>query len=117
MEKPQQLSEGAKLLIHPKAFGISDTAEKNQLFMLGLQLLSKSLKPPCAVVQPQPRGSTTSSLSTAAVIPRDNTPPSSPLKVNYFSGNEGNMTGSPDNRKRKRVDNNQFSETDKRDKR
>ena len=121
MEKLKPLSQGVKLPIQPKPSSLVNSPDKNRLLMLGLQLLTKSLKVPCAVVQPQAQGHTTSSLSTAPVVARDNSPPSSPFKDSYaevFSGSEDSDIGSPDvNRKRKRVGNNELSETEKREKR
>lgn len=120
MDKLKSLTQGDKLPIQPKPSRLANTPDKNQLLMLGLQLLTKSLKVPCAVVQPQAQGHCTPSLSTAHVVAKDNSPPSSPFKDSHaevLSGSEDSDLGSPDNRKRKRIESNELSVGEKREKR
>ncbi len=88
--------------------------DKNDLLLLGLQLLSKSLKVPCAVVPPQKQ---------AVVAPKsERSSPFSPSKDGYstLSGSEADSeVGSPEanSRKRKRTESTELTEQEKREKR
>ncbi len=85
--------------------------DKNELLLLGLQLLSKSLNVPCAVVSPQKQA-----------LKSEQGSPCSPTKdggYSSLSGSEGSEIGSPDanSRKRKRTGSVELTEKEKREKR
>ena len=104
MEK-KSLGPSTTLPIQPKPV----SPDNNKLLLLGLQLLSKSLKVPCAVVPPQKQD------SPSPTIKYETSPPNSPKD----SGSEDSEIGSPDpnTRKRKRVGNSELTEQEKREKR
>lgn len=104
--------ETAKLLapLQPKPVA----PDKSDLLLLGLQLLSKSLKVPCAVVPPQKQ---------AVVSTRsERSSPCSPTKDGSYSplsSSEDSEVGSPEanSRKRKRTGSMELTEQEKREKR
>ena len=114
--------------IQPKVEQLSKATtalpDKQQLLLLGLQLLNKGLKLPTAVVQPQvQRQAKQSPLPPpiSQVKKPSPEPPSSPVK-SVSSEDESDKEGSEQssvmaNRKRKRNSNDDLSEVEKREKR
>ena len=102
----KSLGQSTTLPIQPKPV----SPDNKKLLLLGLQLLSKSLKVPCAVVPPQKQD------SPSPAIKYETSPPNSPSKD---SGSEDSEIGSPDSntRKRKRMGNSELTEQEKREKR
>lgn len=89
--------------------------DKKKLLLLGLQLLSRSLKVPCAVVSPQKQD--------IVSVQSERSPPCSPSKDFYYNSalscSEESEVGSPDAnpRKRKRTESTELTEKEKREKR
>ena len=91
---------------------ITPEVDKKQLLLLGLNLLNKGLKLPCAVVQPQAKASQPShqsSLPFTEELKKRTSPPPLPLSPSA-SQDEGN-------RKRKRDSNDDLSEIERKEKR
>lgn len=103
MEK-KSLGQSVTLPIQPKS-----VSPDNKLLLLGLQLLSKGLKVPCAVLPPQNQ-------ELPLNVKYETSPPNSPSKD---SGSEDSEVGSLDSntRKRKREGNSELTEKEKREKR
>lgn len=92
--------------------------DKQQLLLLGLQLLNKGLKLPTAVVQPQVQRQ--AKQSPPPPQPQKQSPPSSPLKVvssEDESDRESFVLSPTTSRKRKRNSNDDLSEVQKKEKR
>ena len=108
------------LKIQPKVTPLpKPLPDKQQLLLLGLQLLNKGLKLPTAVVQPQaqrPARQTSPALSMAL----KQSPPSSPAKPmssDDESEREGSVLSPVAGRKRKRNSNDDLSDVQKKEKR
>lgn len=118
MESPLKIQPKVGPLSKPSTPAFPD---KQQLLLLGLQLLNKGLKLPTAVVQPQVQRSTNPSPpSPPACKPLKQSPPSSPGSSAVSSEDESEKsTLSPVilGRKRKRNGNDDLSEVDKKEKR
>lgn len=123
--------ESPQLKIQPKVDQLSKTStqlpDKQQLLLLGLQLLNKGLKLPTAVVQPQVQRQTATKPSPSPPPPtsqlkKPSPLPSSPVK-SVSSEDESDGEGGVQSpvavigRKRKRNSNDDLSEVEKREKR
>jgi hypothetical protein len=120
--------ESPQLKIQPKVDQLTKTStqlpDKQQLLLLGLQLLNKGLKLPTAVVQPQIQRQTATNQSPPPTpqLKKPSPLPSSPVK-SVSSEDESDGEGavcSPGvmiGRKRKRNSNDDLSEVEKREKR
>lgn len=84
----------------------SGSPDKNQLLLLGLQLLNKSLRLPCAVVPPQVQ-TKSSEKPKPSLVKAVGSPPAKVVP----------QTSPGDSRKRKRDHSDDLSEVEKREKR
>ena len=94
--------------------------DKQQLLLLGLQLLNKGLKLPTAVVQPQVQRQTKQA-SPALSQPLKQSPPDSPISKPVSSDDESDsersVLSTVAGRKRKRNSNDDLTEVQKKEKR
>ena len=127
--RAKSVMESPQLKIQPKVDQLSKTStqlpDKQQLLLLGLQLLNKGLKLPTAVVQPQVQRQATTKQSPppTSQLKKPSPLPSSPVKsVSSASEDESDKEGGVQSpvvigRKRKRNSNDDLSEVEKREKR
>ena len=119
--------ESPQLKIQPKIDQLSKASaqlpDKQQLLLLGLQLLNKGLKLPTAVVQPQVQRQATTKQSSppTSELKKPSPLPSSPVQ-SVSSEDESDKEGGVQSpvvigRKRKRNSNDDLSEVEKREKR
>ena len=118
--------ESSQLKIQPKLGQLPKSStqlpDKQQLLLLGLQLLNKGLKLPTAVVQPQVQRQAKQSPSPppSSQLRKPSPVPSSPLKSvssEDESDREGGVQSPVLGRKRKRNSNDDLSEVEKKEKR
>ena len=125
--RAKSVMESPQLKIQPKVDQLSKTStqlpDKQQLLLLGLQLLNKGLKLPTAVVQPQVQRQATAKQSPppTSQLKKPSPLPSSPVK-SVSSEDESDKEGGVQSpvvigRKRKRNSNDDLSEVEKREKR